>query len=83
MSKLREKFDQLKTKAAVSPRKVAAGFDGSLDVEAILGKDYWVPGSPPEGLTVEEEIDWKRQQRAEGDAERLVEAQERINNHAA
>lgn len=47
---------------------------GEIDVDAILGKDYWTPGTPPEGLDVAEEIAWKKQQRAERNAERLEEA---------
>jgi hypothetical protein len=45
-----------------------------LDVEGILGKDYWTPGTPPEGLTVAEEIAWKKEQRAAHNIERLAEA---------
>ncbi|QSZ53069.1 hypothetical protein AYX19_08710 [Paenarthrobacter ureafaciens] len=47
---------------------------GEIDVDAILGKDYWSPGAPPEGLSVAEEIQWKKQQRATRNAERLEEA---------
>lgn len=47
---------------------------GEIDVDAILGKDYWTPGAPPEGLSVAEEIEWKKQQRAAHNAERLAEA---------
>lgn len=47
---------------------------GEIDVDAILGKDYWTPGTPPEGLDVAEEIAWKKQQRAERNAERLKQA---------
>lgn len=45
-----------------------------LDVEAILGKDYWTPGTPPAGLSVSEEIGWKKEQRAVHNAERLAQA---------
>lgn len=47
---------------------------GEIDVDAILGKDYWTPGTPPEGLGVAEEIAWKKEQRAAHNAERLAEA---------
>jgi hypothetical protein len=47
---------------------------GEIDVDAILGKDYWTPGTPPEGLDVAEEIAWKKDQRAAHNAERLTEA---------
>ncbi|MFW0773552.1 hypothetical protein ACLRGI_10325 [Paenarthrobacter nitroguajacolicus] len=47
---------------------------GETDVEAILGKDFWSPGTPPEGLSVGEEIEWKKDQRAIRNAERLEEA---------
>lgn len=46
----------------------------AIDVEAILGKDHWTPGAPPEGLSVTEEIAWKKEQRAARNAERLAEA---------
>jgi hypothetical protein len=45
-----------------------------VDVEAILGKDYWTPGAPPAGLDVAEEIVWKKEQRAARNAVRLAEA---------
>jgi hypothetical protein len=47
---------------------------GEIDVGVILGKDYWTPGTPPEGLSVSEEIGWKKEQRALHNAERLAEA---------
>lgn len=47
---------------------------GEIDVEALLGKDYWTPGTPPEGLDVAAEIAWKKEQRAVHNAERLEEA---------
>ncbi|MEO5313180.1 hypothetical protein PV772_03510 [Pseudarthrobacter sp. CC12] len=47
---------------------------GEIDVDAILGKDYWTPGTPPAGLSVSEEIGWKKEQRALHNAERLKEA---------
>ncbi|MFE5837227.1 hypothetical protein [Arthrobacter sp. NPDC056493] len=47
---------------------------GEIDVDAILGRDYWAPGTPPEGLTVAEEIAWKKEQREQHKAERLEEA---------
>jgi hypothetical protein len=45
-----------------------------VDVEAILGKDHWTPGTPPEGLSVAQEIAWKKEQRAARNADRLAEA---------
>jgi hypothetical protein len=47
---------------------------GELDVDAVLGKDYWTAGTPPEGLDVAAEIAWKKEQRAAHNAERLAEA---------
>jgi hypothetical protein len=47
---------------------------GEIDVDVILGKDYWTPGPPPAGLSVSEEIGWKKEQRAIHNAERLAEA---------
>ncbi|WP_028265195.1 hypothetical protein [Arthrobacter sp. MA-N2] len=51
---------------------------GEIDVDAILGKDYWTPGTPPEGLDVAEEIAWKKQQRELRKAERLAEAKAKL-----
>lgn len=79
MSKLREKFDQLKGQAGVgNGPKPAAGFNGEIDVDAILGRDVWTPGTPPAGLSVAEEIEWKKQQRANWQAQRLQEAKKKL-----
>lgn len=78
MSKLREKFDQLKAKAGVRPKSPIAGFDGEIDVDAILGRDVWTPGTPPPGLNVAEEIAWKKEQRALHNADRLAEARRKV-----
>ena len=79
MSKLREKFDQLKGQAGVgSGPKPAAGFNGEIDVDAILGRDIWTPPAPPPGLSVTAEIEWKKQQRAAHEAERLEEAKKKL-----
>ncbi|MCA4132948.1 hypothetical protein [Arthrobacter sp. M4] len=51
---------------------------GEIDVDAILGKDYWTPGTPPEGLSVADEIQWKKDQRAKRNAERLEQAKAKI-----
>ena len=50
---------------------------GELDVDAILGKDYWTPGTPPEGLDVAAEIAWKKEQRTAHNTERFAEAKTR------
>lgn len=47
---------------------------GEIDVDAVLGKDFWTPGTPPEGLDVAAEIAWKKEQRTTHNAERLAEA---------
>ena len=78
MSKLREKFDQLKAKANVGTKTTAAGFHGEIDVEAILGRDVWTPGTPPAGLDVPGEIAWKKEQRNIHNAERLAEAKQKL-----
>jgi hypothetical protein len=79
MSKLREKFDQLKSQAGVgSGPKPLGGFNGEIDVDAILGRDVWTPGTPPTGLSVAEEIEWKKQQRTAHQAERLEEAKKKL-----
>lgn len=78
MSKLREKFDQLKAKAGVGVKTPGAGFNGDIDVDAVLGRDVWSPGTPPEGLDIAEEIAWKKTQRAARHAERLAEAKVKL-----
>jgi hypothetical protein len=47
---------------------------GEIDVDAILGKDYWTAGTFPEGLDVAAEIAWKKEQRVAHNAERLAQA---------
>lgn len=47
---------------------------GEIDVDAVLGRDVWSPGTPPAGLDMAGEIEWKKQQRAAHKAERLAEA---------
>lgn len=80
-SKLREKFPQLMAKAGVSKQMPAkAGFNGEIDPDAILGKDYWVPGTPPADLTIQEEMAWKDQQISEHRISRIAEAQRRVIN---
>lgn len=78
MSKLREKFDQLKAKSGVGVRTPAAGFNGEIDVDAVLGRDVWSPGTPPEGLDIAGEIAWKRARRAARQEERLAEAKAKL-----
>jgi hypothetical protein len=78
MSKLREKFDQLKAKAGVGGKTPLRGFNGEIDVDAVLGRDIWSPGTPPAGLDVAGEIAWKKQQRAAHKAERLEEAKKKL-----
>ncbi|NSX37814.1 hypothetical protein HTS88_15630 [Pseudarthrobacter oxydans] len=53
---------------------------GEIDVDAILGKDYWTPGPPPAGLSVAEEIGWKKEQRALRNAARLEEAKAKASS---
>lgn len=78
MSKLREKFDQLKAKAGVGSKSPSAGFHGEIDVDSVLGRDVWSVGTPPAGLDVAGEIAWKKAQRAAHQAERLAEAKRKL-----
>lgn len=83
--KLRDKFTQLMAKADVgqAPKAKAAGFNGEINVDAVLGKDYWQPPLPPEGMGVAEEIEWKKQRRADRKAERLEEARRKVETDNA
>lgn len=80
MTTFREKYDQLRLAALEDWEKNKAGAspDGEIDPDAILGRDVWTPGTPPAGLSVAEEIEWKKQQRAAHQAERLEEAKKKL-----
>ena len=51
-----------------------------LDPDDVLGKDYWSCPNPPQGLSIEDEMVWKREQRRRHDEERLAEARLRLEN---
>lgn len=76
MSKLRDKFDQLKLQSMEGKHRVS--MNGDVNVTAVLGEDYWQPGTPPPGLSIQEEIEWKKKQRAEHEAARLAEAKMKV-----
>jgi len=81
MPTFREKYDQLRLAALEDWDKNKSAPitpDGGINVEAILGRDVWSPGTPPEGLDVAGEIAWKKEQRAAHQAERLEEAKRRM-----
>ena len=80
MPTFREKYDQLRLAALEDWEKNKAGAspDGEIDVDAVLGRDVWTPGAPPAGLSVAEEIEWKKQQRAAHKAARLEEAKKKL-----
>ena len=80
MAKFREKYDQLRLAAVEDWEKNKTGTspDGLIDVDAVLGRDVWSPGTPPAGLDMAEEIEWKKQQRAAHKAARLEEAKRKI-----
>ena len=80
MPTFREKYDQLRLAALEDweKNKTGASPDGLIDVDAVLGRDAWVPGKPPEGLSLAEEIEWKKQQRAAHTAERIEEAKRKL-----
>jgi len=85
MPTFREKYDQLRLAALEDWDKNKSGVvtpDGGINVDAILGRDVWAPGTPPEGLGVAGEIAWKKEQRAAHQAERLEEAKRKMGNTA-
>lgn len=55
-----------------------ASESGDLDPDAILGPDYWMVPMPPAGLSIQEELAWKKARRAEHEAERLEEARKKV-----
>lgn len=79
MSKLREKFDELKAQATRDTGTVIAHATQEIDPDEILGPDYKMPPDPPEGLTMQEEIEFKQQWREQRKAERLEEARRKVN----
>jgi hypothetical protein len=84
MTKFRAKYDQLRLAAVEDweKNKTGASPDGVIDVDAVLGRDVWSPGTPPPGLDVAGEIEWKKQQRAAHKAERLEEAKRKLGDAA-
>ena len=84
MTKFRAKYDQLRLAAVEDWEKNKSGAspDGVIDVDAVLGRDVWSPGTPPPGLDVAGEIEWKKQQRAAHKAERLEEAKRKLGDAA-
>ncbi|UYB35492.1 hypothetical protein N9A08_12780 [Arthrobacter koreensis] len=77
MSKLREKIETLKAQATrTQPQSVRA--DTPVDPNKVLGADYWTPGTPPEGLSVDQEVLWAKEQRARHQEERVAEAKRRL-----
>ena len=79
MSKLREKFDELKAQATRDTGTVIAHASQEIDPDEILGPDYKMPPDPPEGLTMQEEMEFKQQWREQRKAERLEEARRKVN----
>ncbi|GAA1048484.1 hypothetical protein [Arthrobacter russicus] len=76
MSKLREKFEQLKAQATRDqPRREAKD---AFDPDAILGRDLWQLPTPPEDLRDEDYLGWAQEQRAAHLAERESEARKRF-----
>ena len=81
MPTFRDKYDQLRLAALEDWDKNKTGPvtpTGEINVEAILGRDVWTPGTPPEGLDVAGEIAWKKEQRAAHQQERLEEAKRKL-----
>lgn len=79
MSKLREKFDELKAQATRDTGTVIAHRTQEIDPDEILGPDYKMPPDPPEGLTMQQEIEFKQQWREQRKLERLEEARRKVN----
>jgi hypothetical protein len=79
MSKLREKFDELKAQATRDTGTVIAHASQEIDPDEILGPDYKMPPDPPEGLTMQQEMEFKQQWREQRKAERLEEARRKVN----
>lgn len=84
MAKLRDKFDQMKLQALDSKHRPAAGtFGGPVDVEAVLGKDYWTVPEAPAHMSISEGLAWKKAQRAAHDQEREQLARKKVETLAA
>lgn len=79
MSKLREKFEQLKAQAQRNQPQVP-GPETAIDPDKILGADYWSPGTPPDDLDLAGQLAWAKEQRALHQEERREEALRRLQN---
>lgn len=79
MSKLREKFDELKSQATRDTGTVIAHINQDIDPDEILGPDYKMPPDPPEGLTMQQEIEFKQAWRTHRKQERLEEARRKVS----
>ena len=86
MAKFREHYPALRLQALEAWEKnrsrgnVTAHPDGDINPDDVLGKDYWSCPNPPQGLSIEDEMVWKREQRRRHDEERLAEARLRLEN---
>lgn len=83
MSKFRDQYDTLRLQAVEDWNKGKAATNPDqphqIDADAILGKDYWQVPEPPAGLSLTEEIQWKRDQQHQHQLERQLEAKEASN----
>lgn len=73
MSKLREKFDQLKLQSG------AGKSVEEINPDKVLGPDYWTPPPAPSGLSIQDEMAWKREQAKAHREERLAEAMRKVS----
>jgi hypothetical protein len=81
MPTFRKQYDKIRLEAleAWEKNKTGQSPDGEINPDAILGKDYWTPEPPPDGLTLEEQIAWTHQQREQHAADRLEQARRKTN----
>lgn len=79
MSKLRDKFEQLKAQAMRNQSQLP-GPETVIDPDKVLGADYWSPGTPPEGLDLGGQVAWAKEQRAKHQEERREEALRRLQH---
>lgn len=86
MPTFRKKYDQLRLRALEDWEKgkgpINPDAPEEIDADKVLGKDYWQCPPSPEGLSVQEDMAWKREQRALHEAERIKEARQELDERS-
>lgn len=86
MPKFREQYDALRLQAldewGKGKTQINPDAPEAIDPDAILGRDYWQTPDAPEGLSLEDEIVWRRQKHEEHHQQRLEEARKKLDERS-